>query len=96
MIDRCLDVLKAIMPSERDLIRVIVEIVVELREGEEDAQDVDDALVSNSLFTPLTPSDVDLTLASLMYSSKTTNRTLMYLNRPRREIGQRGRRIART
>lgn len=38
LIERCLDVLKEIMPSERDLIRVIVEIVVELREGEEDAE----------------------------------------------------------
>jgi condensin complex subunit 3 len=30
------------MPSERDLIRVIVEIVVELREGEEDAENADE------------------------------------------------------
>jgi len=35
IIDRCLDVLKEIMPSERDLIRLIVEIIVELREGDE-------------------------------------------------------------
>lgn len=36
LIERCVDVLKEIMPSERDLIRVIVEIVVELRDGEEE------------------------------------------------------------
>jgi len=40
LIERCLDVLKEIMPSERDLIRVVVEIIVELRETEE--PDVDD------------------------------------------------------
>ena len=45
LIERCLDVLKEIMPSERDLIRVIVEIVVELREGEEDAENADEPLV---------------------------------------------------
>lgn len=42
LIERCLDVLKEIMPSERDLIRVIVEIVVELREGEDDGEDADE------------------------------------------------------
>jgi hypothetical protein len=40
LIERCLDVLKEIMPSERDLIRVVVEIIVELRETEE--PDVED------------------------------------------------------
>lgn len=35
LIARCLDVLKEIMPSERDLIRIVVEIIIELREGEE-------------------------------------------------------------
>ena len=35
LIERCLDVLKEIMPSERDLIRVVVEIIVELRETED-------------------------------------------------------------
>jgi len=46
LINRCLDVLKEIMPSERDLIRVIVEIVVELREGDEDSENVDETPVS--------------------------------------------------
>lgn len=45
LIERCLDVLKEIMPSERDLIRVIVEIVVELREGEEDGENPDELVV---------------------------------------------------
>ncbi|KAJ3509746.1 hypothetical protein NLJ89_g5062 [Agrocybe chaxingu] len=42
LIERCLDVLKEIMPSERDLIRLIVEIVVELREGDEEAEVADE------------------------------------------------------
>jgi condensin complex subunit 3 len=49
LIERCLDVLKEIMPSERDLIRVIVEIVVELREGEEDAENDDEPPVCINL-----------------------------------------------
>lgn len=46
LIERCLDVLKEIMPSERDLIRVIVEIIVELREGEDDTENADDPQAS--------------------------------------------------
>jgi hypothetical protein len=42
LIEHCMNVLKKIMPSERDLIRVIVEIIVELREGEDDAENADD------------------------------------------------------
>lgn len=52
LIERCLDVLKEIMPSERDLIRVIVEIVVELREGEGDAENADEPLVILLLLFP--------------------------------------------
>ncbi|KIM46792.1 hypothetical protein M413DRAFT_23143 [Hebeloma cylindrosporum] len=48
LIERCLDVLKEIMPSERDLIRVIVEIVVELREGEEDAENADEPPIDDN------------------------------------------------
>lgn len=47
LIERCLDVLKEIMPSERDLIRVIVEIVVELREGDEEAENAGEPPVTN-------------------------------------------------
>ncbi|KAJ7032450.1 nuclear condensing complex subunit [Mycena alexandri] len=38
LIERCLDVLKEIMPTERELIRVVVEVVMDLREpaGEEE------------------------------------------------------------
>jgi len=43
LIERCVDVLKEIMPSERDLIRVVVEIIVELRENDE-VEDVDNLL----------------------------------------------------
>jgi condensin complex subunit 3 len=32
LIERCIDVLKEIMPSERELIRVVVEVIMELRE----------------------------------------------------------------
>jgi condensin complex subunit 3 len=46
LIERCLDVLKKIMPSERDLIRVIVEIIVELRAGEDDAENADEPVGS--------------------------------------------------
>lgn len=42
LIEHCMNVLKKIMPSERDLIRVIVEIIVDLREGEDDAENADD------------------------------------------------------
>ncbi|KAF8875410.1 nuclear condensing complex subunit [Gymnopilus junonius] len=48
LIERCLDVLKKIMPSERDLIRVIVEIVVELREGEEDAENAEEPPIDDN------------------------------------------------
>ncbi|TFK34512.1 nuclear condensing complex subunit [Crucibulum laeve] len=41
LIERCVDVLKEIMPSERDLIRVVVEIIVELRDGEDDGHEED-------------------------------------------------------
>jgi len=54
LIERCLDVLKEIMPSERDLIRVIVEIVVELREGEEDAENADEPPVRIIFIVSLT------------------------------------------
>lgn len=42
LIEHCMNVLKKIMPSERDLIRVIVEIIVELREGDDDVENADD------------------------------------------------------
>jgi condensin complex subunit 3 len=35
LIDRCLDVLTIISPSERELIRVVVEIVLELRDEDD-------------------------------------------------------------
>ena len=38
LIPRCLDVLSKISNGERDLIRVIVDVVVELREGEGDEE----------------------------------------------------------
>ncbi|KAJ7635072.1 nuclear condensing complex subunit [Roridomyces roridus] len=34
LIARCLDVMKEILPTERELIRVVVEIVIDLREGD--------------------------------------------------------------
>lgn len=37
----CLDVLKEITSSERDLIRIVVEIIVELREDDEDPDNHD-------------------------------------------------------
>ena len=41
LIQNCFDVLKEIMPSERDLIRIVVEIIVDLREGDDDVEDDD-------------------------------------------------------
>ena len=41
LIENCFDVLKEIMPSERDLIRIVVEIIVDLREGDDDGEDDD-------------------------------------------------------
>ncbi|KAJ7193520.1 nuclear condensing complex subunit [Mycena pura] len=38
LIARCLDVLKEILPTERELIRVVVEIIMDLREPEEEAE----------------------------------------------------------
>ncbi|KAJ6562584.1 nuclear condensing complex subunit [Mycena capillaripes] len=42
LIERCLDVLKEIMPTERELIRVVVEIVMDLRESEEEEPEMND------------------------------------------------------
>ncbi|KAJ7765255.1 nuclear condensing complex subunit [Mycena metata] len=50
LIERCLDVLKEIMPTERELIRVVVEVVMDLREpaGEEEELDHDTTMRSDS------------------------------------------------
>jgi len=40
LIERCMDVLKEIMPNERDLIRVVVEAIVDLRDDAEVEQTV--------------------------------------------------------
>ncbi|KAF8888582.1 nuclear condensing complex subunit [Infundibulicybe gibba] len=50
LIERCLDILKVILPSERELIRVVVEIVIELREdnGEEALEGLDPAEMDDS------------------------------------------------
>jgi hypothetical protein len=47
LVERCLDVLKAILPDERELIRVTVEVIVELREN---ALHVDDENAAVSIF----------------------------------------------
>ncbi|KAJ7185293.1 nuclear condensing complex subunit [Mycena filopes] len=49
LIERCLDVLKEIMPSERELIRVVVEVVMDLREpaGEEEELEHDTTIHSD-------------------------------------------------
>lgn len=52
LIERCLDIMKEIMPSERDLIRVVVEIVVELRDGEPDEQNDEPPVGVSSYFFP--------------------------------------------
>ena len=49
LIPRCLDVLSKISNGERDLIRVVVDVVTELREGEED-EDMDGVSVQSPIF----------------------------------------------
>ncbi len=48
LVERCLDVLRKLSPNERDLIRVVVEVVHELR----DNSDEDDLVVSDSMCHP--------------------------------------------
>ncbi|KAJ7287535.1 nuclear condensing complex subunit [Mycena rebaudengoi] len=55
LIERCIDVLKEIMPSERELIRVVVEVIMELREYGD--PDMNEAQV-HSLGNDVTQSDV--------------------------------------
>ncbi len=47
LIERCLDVLTRIVDSERELIRIVVEIIIELRDDEAEANAEDDASVSS-------------------------------------------------
>ena len=56
LIPRCLDVLSKISNGERDLIRVVVDVVTELREGEED-EDMDGVSVQSpiSIFNSTDP-----------------------------------------
>ena len=79
LIEHCMNVLKKIMPSQRDLIRVIVEIIVELREAEDDAENADDpqALVG-SCCIPILPRYIYI-LTDVSFSSTTTNRTFQWL-----------------
>ncbi|KAI0634669.1 nuclear condensing complex subunit [Trametes polyzona] len=44
LLARCLDVLRVLSPSERDLIRVVVEVVHELRDPGDDEQEAEQAL----------------------------------------------------
>ncbi|KAJ6451646.1 nuclear condensing complex subunit [Mycena sanguinolenta] len=61
LIERCLDVLKEIMPDERELIRVVVEIVMDLREPEEEEQEqMNDVSISLPSCHDTTQSDVTI------------------------------------
>ncbi|KAG5636580.1 hypothetical protein H0H81_007551 [Sphagnurus paluster] len=60
LINPCLDVLKEIMPTERELIRVVVEIIIDLRE-EEDPEASDGRSVLND-----TESNADLTQTTIV------------------------------
>ncbi|KAJ7259477.1 hypothetical protein B0H12DRAFT_1278399, partial [Mycena haematopus] len=51
LIERCLDVLKEIMPTERELIRVVVEIVIDFRESEEEEGEMNDHDITQSNVT---------------------------------------------
>lgn len=74
IIDRCLDVLKEIMPSERDLIRLIVEIIVELREGDEPEGDHQDE-------PPVSPSALHVIPKTDPLRYLTTHRMALYFGR---------------
>lgn len=45
LIEHCLDVLSKILPSERELIRIVVEIIIELRDDDEVEPAIDDVRV---------------------------------------------------
>ncbi|KAG6891945.1 hypothetical protein C0993_005480, partial [Termitomyces sp. T159_Od127] len=45
LINPCIDVLKEILPTERELIRVVVEIIVDLREDDQDINDIETSLL---------------------------------------------------
>jgi len=51
LVTRCLDLLRTLSSSERDLIRVVVEVVHELR----DANDDDEVIVRHSAPSPSLP-----------------------------------------
>ncbi|KAI3616327.1 condensin subunit cnd3 [Moniliophthora roreri] len=42
LIEKCLDVLRKVVPSERELIRIVVEIIVELRDSDDPIADTED------------------------------------------------------
>ena len=50
LIERCLDILKAILPDERELIRIAVEIIIELRENVLQTPEGDDETAAVSIF----------------------------------------------
>src|SRR3712207_1542542 len=71
LIERCVDVPKQIMPSERDLIRVVVEIIVELREGDEVEETENILAVVRNLFSS-TSHETETIPCSLMMIRQTT------------------------
>ncbi|KAJ7167346.1 nuclear condensing complex subunit [Mycena crocata] len=58
LIERCLDVLKEIMPTERELIRVVVEIVMDLREPEEEDLEVNETQDHDTTQSDITQSTI--------------------------------------
>ncbi|KAH0581314.1 hypothetical protein H2248_012409 [Termitomyces sp. 'cryptogamus'] len=54
LINPCLDVLKEILPTERELIRVVVEIIVDLREDDQDINDIETGLLGDPDMTQTT------------------------------------------
>ena len=49
LIPKCMDILCKIANSERDLIRVVVDVVSELREGEGDEEELDQVSIMCAL-----------------------------------------------
>ncbi|KAJ7739418.1 hypothetical protein DFH07DRAFT_983601 [Mycena maculata] len=78
LIVRCLDMLVEIMPSERELVRVVVEVVTDLREPPEDDADADaEAAADTTQSTKSTQHSLQRALAEEMAPAEGTRADLV-------------------
>jgi len=52
LIDPCMEMMKAMMPSEREFVRVIVEVIIDLRDDEEPTEEPTEIVCMLSLCYP--------------------------------------------